>query len=100
MCAQPVLFCVALLFFLSVCGFRYGCCSEFIVARDAVRRWPREVYQELEARINLNPNAPWGWVMERVWQNLFLHGPEEKVAVRADRGKRSVGAPCRQSAGG
>ena len=49
----------------------YSCCAEMVVHRNAIRNLPQAVYRRLLKQINKYPDAPWAWVMERTWQNLF-----------------------------
>mmetsp|Transcript_26019 Transcript_26019/g.60629 ORF Transcript_26019/g.60629 Transcript_26019/m.60629 type:complete len:258 (-) Transcript_26019:62-835(-) len=58
-------------------AYHYVCCSENMVTRRAIRRFGKPVYQEMVKMIDENPAEPWGWILERTWQNLW-HEPTVK----------------------
>jgi len=58
----------------------FKCCSEMVVTKETMLSVPLSVYRKLLSFIQSEPRAPWGWVLERTWQNLFtqtlvLDGP-------------------------
>merc|ERR1712194_6041 len=63
----------------------YKCCGECVVAKRAIERIPRCVYEEMEARISNTSSQPWGWAMESVWENLFngnlIHAAQQKARI-------------------
>jgi len=50
----------------------YKCCSEMVVNSDRIRNVGKPVLEALVTLIDTYPDAPWGWVYEAFWQNLFL----------------------------
>mmetsp|Transcript_114998 Transcript_114998/g.245601 ORF Transcript_114998/g.245601 Transcript_114998/m.245601 type:complete len:286 (-) Transcript_114998:207-1064(-) len=52
------------------------CCAENVATSDAIRRFDREVYQELIATIDAITGIDWGHVFERTWQSIFEEGPK------------------------
>lgn len=55
----------------------HRCCTESVVSSTAIRSISQEVYEELVHTIDRFPQAPWGWVVERTWQNLFTRPARE-----------------------
>ncbi|CAE7247094.1 Tnpo3, partial [Symbiodinium natans] len=47
------------------------CCSESMVTRQAIQRFGKPVYQQLVETMSKHGHWPWGWIMERSWQNLW-----------------------------
>tara|TARA_B100001094_G_scaffold333294_1_gene410400 strand:- start:4531 stop:5295 length:765 start_codon:yes stop_codon:yes gene_type:complete len=51
----------------------HKCCSEMVVSKSALLQIPLQTYKNIETHINQTPGEPWGWIMERTWQNMFSH---------------------------
>lgn len=49
----------------------YICCAENVASKTAIQRYSKEVYMQLVKLIDDHPTLPWGWIYERIWQNLF-----------------------------
>lgn len=52
-------------------AMNYVCCAEMVVNSDAVKKIDKRIFQALLSMMEKDPRQPWGWVMERTWQNLF-----------------------------
>lgn len=69
-------------------AFNYRCCSEMVVNEDAVKKVDKRIFEALLSMFEKNPGHPWGYIMERYWQNLFsrtiVRPVEEIVALFAN----------------
>jgi hypothetical protein len=62
----------------------FKCCSEMIVNTDAIDAVDKRVFEGLASLMEKHPEQPWGWIMERSWQNLFsrkIVRPAEEAAA-------------------
>tara|TARA_B100000795_G_C22481421_1_gene316776 strand:- start:161 stop:514 length:354 start_codon:yes stop_codon:yes gene_type:complete len=49
----------------------FKCCAEMVVTKETILSVPLSIYMKLLSFIQSEPSAPWAWVLERTWQNLF-----------------------------
>ena len=68
---------------------RHFAALESVVSKEAILRWPRAMYIDIEKQINKWSYQPWAWINERIWQFIFLKN-SNLFGKAASCGKRNL----------